>query len=1076
MAAGPGFRGILTTALALAVAAHADPARAIAQRIGDFEIELDAPWRIEPHPISPFECQRGEPCDRHGYRAIPLQISIHDADQPSGYPSSTLQQLITLKQAGTPWYDVVFTFLIDALASALGSVIDAIAGLFGLDLVPDNILPPVVTLQSFRALRVYEEISGQYVLRRSYGIDDLHEVERTVGLWQWAASQTGPEAPGLPPARPAWSLCRRWQGDSCAGFAALRPTSEWHATTFYAPNELGAGGDVHLRLALDLDVLSGGHPVTGTVSRELVVHLGELPLPRFDSRWAYGDLHYHSQGTDNDGESAYSYRGALQGMAAIGLDFAFATDHASNSRQLGAVQPLPARALVQPLFRGLRDLSPDRFAFALALLNGPTGANPQVTSFVRRTATGGLVAPQLFLGAEVDVIPEFDPADFHTGTNRFQCTELPGLLKALDQVTIFPSDYWCDSMVDVTSEGRWLLRDVQGPVGTQELLSTRFYGRQHLLHLPTDPQRATAFIPSNTSLYGGATRRLGEILSVELGQRAKGVAFLAHPFSHPEGSGFERLGPDEMSYSDFELRQALASPHVLGLQLWNGDAMRRASATDSAPFDGASWDVQERQASLVRNLWRWDVWLLWGLDRDNTAPLTWLPAGDPRRVFVAGGSDAHGDLNYRRAGYFFGTDGANDTALGMPRNLVEAGEPQGAIAAAAGSAQPFTQAQVVSALQRGAFSVTDGPALRIAYDANANGMIDAGDVPMGGIARPTACSSRIVVEWKSTPEFGAVQFVDLYLGVHSSVLDASWVYAPWRDVGYSQSDIGGSVAWVDPQSGITYVRTPHPRYWYDPTPDTLGITPVAGEEYAGRRVITIDPSDFPLGRTVCVRDPSKPVDPGSGGNEPDLDCEERRFEDAVRPDRVYVRAEIRNVRAPGTPSDCSDASMVGTIPCIHRQALGNPIWLVPAGAQLSCRRTGVQPPPDPGPARDLDSDQDGLPDAIDGCPYYIQTAVADSDGDGRWDECECGDQNGDGRTSVTDVVALNRAIFDPSQLGPLCDADNDQVCNVADILAVNRELFSIGNTSTCARQPVAGPNRPLYPFLYSGVVYGTARR
>jgi hypothetical protein len=104
-----------------------------------------------------------------------------------------------------------------------------------------------------------------------------------------------------------------------------------------------------------------------------------------------------------------------------------------------------------------------------------------------------------------------------------------------------------------------------------------------------------------------------------------------------------------------------------------------------------------------------------------------------------------------------------------------------------------------------------------------------------------------------------------------------------------------------------------------------------------------------------------------------------------------------------------------------------------------------------------DRDCDGLLDAVDKCPYLAGNhASADADGDGRGDDCECGDQSGDGFNTVQDLVAINVAIFDPAQVTPLCDANNDRVCNVSDILAANVELFSPG-TATCAFQPVAGP-------------------
>jgi hypothetical protein len=105
--------------------------------------------------------------------------------------------------------------------------------------------------------------------------------------------------------------------------------------------------------------------------------------------------------------------------------------------------------------------------------------------------------------------------------------------------------------------------------------------------------------------------------------------------------------------------------------------------------------------------------------------------------------------------------------------------------------------------------------------------------------------------------------------------------------------------------------------------------------------------------------------------------------------------------------------------------------------------------------RDLDGD--GVVDDLDLCPRWPGPSGADTDGDGRGDACECGDQDADGRNTVADLLAIERAVFDPSLAGALCDADGDGRCSVSDILAVNDELYSEGNTSVCARQPVPGP-------------------
>jgi len=54
-------------------------------------------------------------------------------------------------------------------------------------------------------------------------------------------------------------------------------------------------------------------------------------------------------------------------------------------------------------------------------------------------------------------------------------------------------------------------------------------------------------------------------------------------------------------------------------------------------------------------------------------------------------------------------------------------------------------------------------------------------------------------------------------------------------------------------------------------------------------------------------------------------------------------------------------------------------------------------------------------------------------------------------------VGTNLAIFNPALATPLCDANNDQLCNVSDVIAANAEIFSRANTSTCSCQPVSGP-------------------
>jgi cysteine-rich repeat protein len=121
---------------------------------------------------------------------------------------------------------------------------------------------------------------------------------------------------------------------------------------------------------------------------------------------------------------------------------------------------------------------------------------------------------------------------------------------------------------------------------------------------------------------------------------------------------------------------------------------------------------------------------------------------------------------------------------------------------------------------------------------------------------------------------------------------------------------------------------------------------------------------------------------------------------------------------------------------------------------------------DPGPDCDVvnfgvrtrpDFNCDGIADAADRCVLLNEfDHTLDTDGDCaggpaacRGDECECGDQNLDGRVNVQDLVAINAAIFTPTLAQELCDTNLDDRCNVSDIVGANREIFLPGS-SVCS--------------------------
>ena len=83
----------------------------------------------------------------------------------------------------------------------------------------------------------------------------------------------------------------------------------------------------------------------------------------------------------------------------------------------------------------------------------------------------------------------------------------------------------------------------------------------------------------------------------------------------------------------------------------------------------------------------------------------------------------------------------------------------------ASGARRYANREVINALRGGRFSVTDGPAIRIVIDKNRNGKIDDGDFEMGSTFHFFPGEHiPLLVEWFSTPEFGPIDQIDIYIG------------------------------------------------------------------------------------------------------------------------------------------------------------------------------------------------------------------------------------------------------------------------------------------------------------------------
>src|SRR5690606_906754 len=112
-----------------------------------------------------------------------IQVSIHDADQPATGADQMLQRMIAIKQQGYSVKDVLWSFLEEPIDTILGPT-DEFLSWLGIEVIPDVELPPIVTLDRFESLRIDEQIGGGFVERRVFTLADIHEVERTRGLWR----------------------------------------------------------------------------------------------------------------------------------------------------------------------------------------------------------------------------------------------------------------------------------------------------------------------------------------------------------------------------------------------------------------------------------------------------------------------------------------------------------------------------------------------------------------------------------------------------------------------------------------------------------------------------------------------------------------------------------------------------------------------------------------------------------------------------------------------------------------------------------------------------------------------------
>jgi hypothetical protein len=304
----------------------------------------------------------------------------------------------------------------------------------------------------------------------------------------------------------------------------------------------------------------------------------------------------------------------------------------------------------------------------------------------------------------------------------------------------------------------------------QTLLST-----VHMVALPSpdDPEKGfpNPSNPEDTVISSGD----GSVASAALPIKealtritaAGGFAYAAHPFdpiSPVMRGGSWDLDADFLAPGGKQLQAGL-----VGLEPWNRATMATADDArdpyclhrDADPQACFQPDSKANQyARLEKGIeLGWRPLLLRGLQASDD--FTNAPGF---KVFLAAGSDAHGDFNYEAtmdvvdflgkpsrslAGY------AEDNALGKVSTVVYAPQGMG----------PKGE-NILRALESGHSVVSNGPVLIACFDRNSNGSLDVlGDLGIGdSFSVSLAQLPPLQLAWVSTAEFGPLESIRLIVG------------------------------------------------------------------------------------------------------------------------------------------------------------------------------------------------------------------------------------------------------------------------------------------------------------------------
>jgi hypothetical protein len=228
-----------------------------------------------------------------------------------------------------------------------------------------------------------------------------------------------------------------------------------------------------------------------------------------------------------------------------------------------------------------------------------------------------------------------------------------------------------------------------------------------------------------------------------------GFAYAAHPVDDLGGEGGFDFTVNGAAWGDQDYTVALQYDGFRGLEIFNTRQTLYASNQNNPwpEFDAGTPYTNDDlyPDQLLEGIDLWDQLLSQGLSQNP-----------PRRIFVAGGSDAHGDFNYAT---FLNLDTyASDNAMGKVQTVVR-------VPGYSPETLPPVE-ELMAAYGAGLSCATDGPFLEIGLDRDGDGdWYETDDLTMGMAASAGESTPLpLVVRWASIPEFGEIILVRILAG------------------------------------------------------------------------------------------------------------------------------------------------------------------------------------------------------------------------------------------------------------------------------------------------------------------------